>query len=116
MQLHVTDATTGAVVVARGRIASNPWTRLVGLMGRRELPAGDGLLITRCKSIHTSFMRFPIDVLFVGADDRVVDLVEAMPAWRARLARGKAHYVIELPAGTIARAGIAAGHQLVVKK
>ena len=116
MALSVKNSDNGATLVAKGKVADNPWTRLVGLMGKRELPEGDGLLIARSTSIHTCFMRIPIDVIFVSKEDRVVDVEEAMPAWRARIAKGKAHYVIELPAGTIRRSGTQVGHQLEVQR
>jgi uncharacterized membrane protein (UPF0127 family) len=67
-------------------------------------------------SIHTFFMRVPIDVLFVGRDDRVVGLREAMPPSRpfAGVAPWRGHYVIEMPAGVIAATGTQIGDQLVV--
>ncbi len=116
MALSVKNQDNGATLVSAGKVASNPWTRLVGLMGKRALPDGDGLLIVRSTSIHTFFMRIPIDVMFMSKDDRVVDVEEAMPAWRARIAKGKAHYVIEMPAGTIRRSGTQVGHQLEVRR
>ncbi len=116
MALQVTNAKNDAVLVSQGRVASNPWTRLMGLMGKRELQEGDGLLIPGSTSIHTHFMRFPIDVIFMSKDDKVVDLEEAMATWRMRFARGKAKYVIELPAGTIARTDTTVGDQLIVSR
>lgn len=116
MGLYVQNVDTGNVIVEKGRVAGNLWNRLMGLMGRKNLPAGDGLLITRSTSIHTCFMRIPIDVLFVNRYDRIVDIEENMPAWRARIGHGGARYVIEVPAGTVARTNTKVGDQLDVER
>ncbi|MBQ6341475.1 MAG: DUF192 domain-containing protein [Kiritimatiellae bacterium] len=56
--------------------------RLRGLIGRRDLPPGRGLLILRCNAIHTFFMRFPIDAVFYDRQDRVVRTVRNIRPWR----------------------------------
>lgn len=84
-----------------------------GLLGRRSLPAGEGMLLQPAASIHTAFMRFPFDAVFVDGTLRVVKLVETLRPWRiasARHARG----VVELSAGEIARRGIKLDDQLGV--
>ena len=75
--------------------------RLVGLLGRRGLDPGEALHITPCNSIHTFFMRFPIDVLFLEADGTVVKLFSNLKPWRATSLYPKAQSVLELPAGTL---------------
>ncbi|HEX5689236.1 MAG TPA: DUF192 domain-containing protein, partial [Roseiflexaceae bacterium] len=87
-----------------------------GLMGRTSLPKGYALIIYPEWSIHTFFMRLAIDVLFVGRDDRIVGLVEAMPPSRpfAGVAPWRGRYVIEMPAGVIGASGTAIGDQLVI--
>lgn len=93
------------VLAERAAIARSWWARGRGLLGRRELPPGTGLVIDPCSSIHTWFMAFPIDVVFVAPDGRVVRLAHAVPPWRlGPFARG-GRYVVELPAGTLARTG-----------
>lgn len=114
--LKVRHKENGALLVSQGRVANNPWSRLVGLMGRSGLPKGGGLLIERSRSIHTHFMRFPIDVLFMGTDDRVVDLEPEMRPWKIRMAGRGARYVVELPAGTLRRTGTEIGDQLEVQR
>lgn len=116
MALRVEHAGNGRMLVVRGRVANNPWTRLVGLMGKKELPEGDGLLIERSRSIHTHFMRFPIDVLFMGPDDTVVDVEEAMKPWRIRMSKSGARYVVEVPAGTLRRTDTKVGDKLIVDR
>jgi uncharacterized membrane protein (UPF0127 family) len=101
----------GRVVCERCAIADHPLARLRGLLGRRELPRGHGLLLRPSPSIHTWGMRFPIDAVFLTADLEVLGVREAMPAWRMAARRG-ARAVLELPAGEARRRGVAAGARL----
>ena len=112
--LTVEDITQERVLVDRGRSADNFFTRLRGLMGVRDLPQGDGLLITPANQIHTHFMAIPIDVVYLDKEDRVMDFDETMRPFRfGRLRRG-AKKVLELPAGSVAAHGVQRGDQLRV--
>jgi len=83
-------------------------------MGSDGLQAGEGLLIVRCNSIHTHFMRFPIDVLYVGSDCEVVGIDHALRPWRfGRIHRG-ARFVLELPPGTAKATNTQVGDRLEV--
>ena len=101
----------GGVACARCSVANRPWTRMRGLLGRSGLDAGEGMLFPRTGSVHTMFMRFPIDVVFLDAELRVLSVREAVPAWRAVKERG-AKWTLELAAGEAARSGITPGAQL----
>jgi len=101
----------GRVVCERCTMADGPLTRLRGLLGRRELPPGEGLLLRPTPSIHTWFMRFPIDAVFLDAQLEVVAVRHRLPAWRAAGQRG-ARAVLELSAGEAARRGIERGSRL----
>jgi uncharacterized membrane protein (UPF0127 family) len=94
-------------------IADTIWSRLRGLMGRRGLESGEGLLLRPAGSVHTCFMRFAIDVVFLDSESRVLAVSPAVRPWRLRLQRG-ARAVLELPAGEAERVGIAAGDHLAV--
>jgi len=98
----------GRVACERCAVATRPWTRMRGLLGRPGLGAGEGMLFPRTGSVHTMFMRFPIDVVFLDAEMRVLAVREAVPAWRAVKERG-AKATLELGAGEAARAGISPG-------
>jgi uncharacterized membrane protein (UPF0127 family) len=102
---------SGAVVCERCVIADKPWSRMKGLLGRSELPADEGVLLRPCSSIHTAFMRFPIDVLFCDRELRVLSVVPAVKPWRAAAKRG-AKIAIELAAGEAAKRGVEAGTRL----
>ncbi|MEI6564590.1 MAG: DUF192 domain-containing protein [bacterium] len=75
------------------------WQRSIGLMGRPELKAGQGLLIRPCSSIHTCFMRFPIDLLFLDAGNRIIRITHKVNPWRLAWGGRKAHSVIEIQTG-----------------
>ncbi len=102
----------GRVVVERCLVAARPLRRMRGLLGRRDLPAGEGILLTPAASIHTFFMRFPIDAVFLDREHVVVDIARDVRPWRA-VGRRRAHAVLELPAGESARRGLRPGEELV---
>ena len=66
----------------RARVARTFAVRAKGLIGTKDLPAGEGLLILRCNAIHTCFMSFPIDATFLDREDRVVKTVRKIRPWR----------------------------------
>jgi uncharacterized membrane protein (UPF0127 family) len=113
---RVMNRTRGTTVAERARWARTFRTRLLGLMGRADLPAEEALIFAPCRGVHTHFMRFPIDLLFVdvigeGAG-RVVKVREHMGPFRTDL--GSSDLLLELPAGTIARTGTAVADELDV--
>jgi uncharacterized protein len=99
-------------VCERCAIASTPWSRFVGLMGRASLAPDEGILFTRTGSIHMFFMRFAIDAVFCDADLRVLKVVRGLKPWRTAGARG-AKTTVELPVG--AAAAVEPGDRLVVE-
>jgi uncharacterized membrane protein (UPF0127 family) len=112
--VRVDNKTRNVTLVSKGRLANNFWRRLRGLVGVKELPAGDGLLIQPCNQVHCMFMSIPIDVVYIGSDHRVLALDAAMRPWAiGRLVRG-AKRVLELPAGTITATETKVGDQLQI--
>jgi uncharacterized membrane protein (UPF0127 family) len=101
----------GRVICARCKIAATPLSRARGLLGRKELPVGEGLLIRPGFSIHTFFMRFPIDAVFLDRSGAVVDVVRRMKPWRAAT-RLRARAVLELAAGEAERVTLRVGERL----
>ncbi|HEX6131429.1 MAG TPA: DUF192 domain-containing protein, partial [Actinomycetota bacterium] len=96
----------GGVVCDRCTVADRAPARMRGLLGRKGLPSGEGLLLRPAGSVHTAFMRFPIDVVFLDRELTVVDVVPALPPWRTAARRG-AKAVLELAAGEASRRGLA---------
>ncbi|MDQ1727529.1 MAG: uncharacterized protein QOK14_1574 [Frankiaceae bacterium] len=108
----ITDA-EGRVICERCLVADRPHTRLRGLLGRRELAHDEGLLLRPAPSIHTWFMRFPIDAVFLDAHLRVLGVSPDVAPWRVTARRG-ARAVLELAAGEAARRRLEAGASLVL--
>ena len=98
--------------VCRARVAESFAARFRGLLGVADLPAGEGVLFPGTSSVHTHFMRFPIDVVFLDAERRVVSIRPALRPWRMAGAKG-ARSVLELRAGECERVGLAVGDVLV---
>jgi uncharacterized membrane protein (UPF0127 family) len=101
----------GKVVCERCLVADTAFRRLRGLLGRRELSPGDGIVLRPGWSIHTAFLLFPIDVAFVDSDQVVVKVVQNLRPFRASLCRG-ARDVVELAAGEAERRGLKKGDRL----
>lgn len=112
--MHVRDTQSGAVVAHHLRPAHTHWTRLKGLLGTKSLEDGHGLWIKPCNQVHMFFMKYAIDVVFIDKDNRVVRLVEGLAPGKISPKVREAQSVIELPVGTIARAGLAEGASLAI--
>lgn len=112
MTLRITNETRGTELASSALAARSFWSRFVGLLGRSRLEAGEGLVLERSTSIHTAFMRFAIDAVYVDRSGRVIKAVSDLKPFRVSgLLRG-GHSVIELPAGTVAETGTTAGDEL----
>jgi uncharacterized protein len=101
----------GEVLCERCVLADTFWTRFRGLLGRKELAESEGLLIRPASSVHTLFMRFPIDVVFLDRDLSVLRVVPAVPPWRAVWRTGAAA-VLEIGAGECTARGVGVGDRL----
>jgi uncharacterized membrane protein (UPF0127 family) len=101
----------GTVVCERCLLAETPLARVRGLLGRSGLSSGEGLLLRPAGSVHTAFMKFAIDVVFLDRDLRVLKVVPELVPWRTAACRG-ARAVLELPAGEASRRGLRSGVSL----
>ena len=101
----------GVVVCEECLVAATPLARMRGLLGRRSLPSGQGILLRPAASIHTFFMRFSIDAVFLDDELKVVWIEPDLRPWRAAGRRG-ARAVLELPAGECARRGLSVGDSI----
>jgi uncharacterized membrane protein (UPF0127 family) len=109
--MHVRVERMGSIVCERCLVAERMLARMRGLLGRRSLTEGEGLLLRRTGSIHTCFMRFPIDAVFLGRELEVLAVVANVKPWRVA-GRLRARNVLELAAGAASSAGICAGDRL----
>jgi uncharacterized protein len=106
------NASNGSLLADRVERACTPLARLWGLLGRTALAEGEALLIEPCTSIHTFFMRFTIDALFLSRELRVVRMVPDLRPWRATRFHRGVSMALELPRGTLARTGTHEGDVL----
>ena len=106
---------TGELLAADARMARSVVERMVGLLGRRVLRDGEALILLACRAIHTCFMRFAIDVVFVNGAWGVVAIRCTLPPWRLTPVVWAAEAAIELPAGQVTRAQHAVGDRLVLQ-
>lgn len=109
--LALMNERTGSVVADDVELAVTRNARRRGLLGRSGLAPFSGLLLAPCAAVHTMFMRFAIDVIFLDREGRVVRVVPRLGPWRAAM-KVIAHAVIELPAGTLASREVAVGDPL----
>ena len=115
-QLQIHNHTRGTLIAAAAELADTFWSRGIGLMGRGPLPLGYALVIYPEWSIHMLFMKIPLDVLFVSADDTVVGLRHQLAPWVpfAGVAPWRGKYVVELPVGVLASSGTQLGDRLTL--
>jgi len=101
----------GRVVCERCVVADRAHRRMRGLLGRRGLKPGEGMVLRPAWNVHTAFMRFPIDVVFLDSDQVVVRLERDVPPWRTVSCRG-AREVVELASGECERRGLEVGDRV----
>lgn len=102
---------TRMLVADAVELAETRQSRRRGLLGRERLDEGAALMLMPCAMIHTAFMRFPIDLVFIDADGCAVHTASKVPPWRVSMAL-RARAVIELPAGRLAACEVKVGDRL----
>ena len=112
--LKILNLTRSTILAEKAVIADSLFSRLQGLLGRDSLASGEGLILKPCDSIHTFFMRFPIDVAFVDKNNRVIRLYHSLKPWRISGIFSHAAFCIELPARTLQFSFTQKGDQLEV--
>lgn len=112
--MRAVDGTTGRELAEKLAVAATLLSRAKGLLGRSELPPGEGLLITPCSGVHTFLMRFPIDLVFLDRENRIIATVEKLRPQRMTRLLPQARSVLELPAGTVSASGSVAGNQVII--
>jgi hypothetical protein len=110
--VRVHNTSRNSELASSARVADQLGSRLRGLMFTDGLGTRDGLVIDPCNSIHMCFMRYPIDVIFVDAEDAVVGQVENIQPWRFTKIYWGARRAVELPSGRIAQTGTHVGDTL----
>ncbi len=109
--LQAVNCTRQTVLASALEVAASGKQRRKGLLGRAALAADEGLWIGPCESVHTFFMRFAIDLVYLDRRNRVRKVRSAVPPWRLSACLG-AHSVLELAPGTIEKTRTQKGDQL----
>lgn len=112
-RMMLVDERTHEVVATYVELATTRHARRVGLLGRDRFDADAALVLVPCLAVHTAFMRFPIDVAFVGRHGRAVRLVHDLAPWRMAVAP-RAYAAIELAAGALRRHEVDVGDRLEI--
>lgn len=102
---------TGAPIATSVERATTRATRKRGLLGRDGMPAGTALMIEPCPAVHTAFMRFAIDIVFIDRQGYVTKIVRNLGAWRAAMSP-RAYAVVEMPAGALDQVDLVVGDRL----
>jgi len=113
MAMLLLNERTGELVANDVELASTRETRRKGLLGRESLSAEAALVLAPCCSIHTAFMRFPIDVAFVDRDGRVIRFVRDLKPWKIAVSL-RARAAIEFAAGSLRARDVRLGDRLYV--
>jgi uncharacterized protein len=112
MPVRIVNETRNTIVATAADVADTSTKRRVGLLKKDKLEPGEGLWITPCESVHTFFMKFAIDLVYLDKKKRVRKVRHAVPPWRMSGCLA-AHSVLELPAGAAAASRTEPGDQLV---
>ena len=108
------NQTRSAVLGDAVEVADTSAKRRVGLLKHERLEPGTGLWIVPCESVHTFFMKFPIDLVYLDRKRKVRKVRNAVPAWRLSMCL-TAHSILELPAGVIEKTGTLPGDELLIE-
>jgi len=114
LKLRITNLTRSTVLGDAIDVADTSAKRRTGLLKHAGLAAGEGLWIVPCESVHTFFMKFPIDLVYLGKDRKVRKVRHAVKPWRLSACLS-AHSILELPAGAAEKTGTRAGDELAVE-
>ncbi|HJV64139.1 MAG TPA: DUF192 domain-containing protein [Geomonas sp.] len=112
--MRAVNTRSGQLLAANLSVAATFLSRSKGLLGRQRLSAGEGLLIAPCNGVHTFFMKFPIDVIFLDKENRIIGAREHLPPYRITRVLFSCVRVLELPAGTLTASGTVPGDRLLI--
>jgi hypothetical protein len=110
--MRIINQTKNTILAQNASIAKTAFKRMKGLLGRRDFAKGQALILKPGNSVHTFFMRFPIDVLFVDRGNKIIAAENYLKPWRLTRIWWRAKFVIELPAGVLLESKTSAGDQI----
>ncbi len=114
MKIVVRNQTRSTILADAAELADTSEKRRTGLLKHASLGQGEGLWIVPCESVHSFFMKFAIDLVYMDKNKKVKKVRHSMVPWRVSACLS-AHSILELPAGAVAATGTQAGDQLVIE-
>jgi len=108
------NRSTGDVVASNVVQPKGWYGRTLGLLDRTSLDANEGLWLERCWGVHTVGMKFPIDVVFLDEEFRILSIRADVRSGRLAVAQANANHVVELPAGTCAKFDLLCGDRMAL--
>ncbi|MDB5074310.1 MAG: hypothetical protein JWO42_489 [Chloroflexi bacterium] len=115
-RVMVHNRTRGVYLATDAGLATGLFTRFAGLMFRKILPEGNGLVLMPEGQIHMFFMRFPLDIVHADKEGKVLRILHGIKPWRLGPMVKKCRMVIELPAGSVAKSGTELGDVLELEE
>jgi len=107
---------TNKIIAEDLMVATGLFSRAIGLLGRKSINTNFGIMFPKCRSIHTHFMMFPIDIIFVDDKTCITELFENLKPWKILISKNKeSSHIIEMTTGTIKRSNLTIGSQLELK-
>lgn len=111
-RIEIVNVSKDRIISSRALLASTFFSRLKGLLGRNKLEENEALCIKPCKSVHTYFMSFPIDVIFVNSENTVCNIIENLKPFKITSYYKEAEYVLEMAAFEGQRKNIQIGDRI----
>lgn len=118
MKYRLWNRSKQTVLASEVELADTSWTRMRGLLGRKpdEFTSGKGLWIVPSQGVHTVGMSFPIDVVYLDSQRRVIHICQRLEPFRIAALKFRARSVIELPAGTLAQTDTSVGDEMEINE
>jgi len=113
--MQIVNLSKGALLAKQAKVADSFLKRAKGLLGRKEFLEGEALIFYKTNSIHTFFMRFPIDVLFFENHGRVIKVFSNLRPFRFCSVFSFSSNVVELPAGILSKSATSVGDFIQIK-
>jgi len=98
--MKIINQTKNTILAQEAVVANTVFKRIKGLLAKKDFQQGEALILNPCNSIHTLFMRFPIDVIFLDRQNKVVKVIPGLNPWRFSGVCFSARLCVELPVGT----------------
>ena len=112
--MKIINVTKNSILAEEVIVAETPLKRIKGLLGKKEFNRGEAIILKPCNSIHTFFMHFPIDVLFVDKQNQVIKAIPLLSPCRLTRIYFNASFAIELPCGTLESTFTSTGDIIII--